>query len=116
MADANPPVGDRLFVDNVIVLSTDAQDVREDDRGQRTSIIEDVLAAKDRLTRPPISAEIIPITPTADFRPYVLPQTARTQQGSADRSATVPINKITKTRAYSLLPHLFHSLRFRFVQ
>ena len=62
-----PEFGDRYYVKNVIILSTDGQDV--------TAVEMDILTQKDLLVRQPNNAagetEIIPITPTADFRPYV---------------------------------------------
>ena len=66
-AQHTPERGDRYYIKNVIILSTDGQDV--------SAVDEDVLRAKELLIRQPNNAagetEIIPITPTADFRPYV---------------------------------------------
>ena len=65
--NSNPNVGDRFYIKNVIILSTDGQDV--------SAVADDIARAKDVLIRQPNNAagetEIIPITPTADFRPYV---------------------------------------------
>ena len=65
--DPMPPVGDRFYIKNVIILSTDGQDV--------SAVADDISRAKDLLVSQPNNAagetEIIPITPTADFRPYV---------------------------------------------
>ena len=62
-----PEFGDRYYIKNVIILSTDGQDV--------TAVEMDIPRQKDLLVRQPNNAagetEIIPITPTADFRPYV---------------------------------------------
>ena len=66
-AESMPNVGDRFYHKNVIILSTDGQDV--------SAVADDIARAKDVLIRQPNNAagetEIIPITPTADFRPYV---------------------------------------------